>query len=150
MSVRWMRDVAVAAGRSTVADRGALMVTGFFQAIAVLVLGGLWKVAADANGGDIAGYSGAALVWYIAASEAAFVHDSPRVNAARPPGRRALVIARALWPRRVTGKGRSEQIGQREIGHNPPHLLGAHVTNNPTIPEKDRAFPLSDQIPPDR
>lgn len=74
-----MRDVAFASGRSTLADRGALMVTTFFQAIAVVVLGGLWNVAADANGGDIAGYSGAALVWYIAASEAAFVPISVRL-----------------------------------------------------------------------
>jgi ABC-2 type transport system permease protein len=72
MSVRWMRTLALASGRATVAERGSLAVSMLFYAIVVFVLGGLWKVAADANGGQLAGYTAASLVWYIAASELAF------------------------------------------------------------------------------
>ena len=50
-----------------------LAVTAVFYLMVVIVLGSLWSVAADANGGTVAGYSATALVWYIATSEAATV-----------------------------------------------------------------------------
>ena len=72
MNGRWVRTLALAAGRGTLADRGALVFSMVFYAIVVVVLGGLWNVAADANNGQIAGYTAASLVWYVAASELAF------------------------------------------------------------------------------
>ena len=73
MNTRWVRALALASGRGTLAERGGLALSMFFQAIVVLVMGALWKVAADAGGGQVAGYSAVALVWYVTASEAGFV-----------------------------------------------------------------------------
>lgn len=45
----------------------------------VAILGSLWRTAAAANGGHVAGYSGAALTWYIATSEAATIPLNTRL-----------------------------------------------------------------------
>jgi ABC-2 type transport system permease protein len=63
-------DTAV---RRVVAERGGVIVAVGFYLIVVAVLAGLWRVAAGANDGAIAGYSALALTWYIATSEAATV-----------------------------------------------------------------------------
>lgn len=73
MSSRGVRAAAGTAARRVVAERGGLVVAVAFYAVVVAVLAGLWRVAAGANGGDLAGYSAVALTWYIAASEAATV-----------------------------------------------------------------------------
>jgi ABC-2 type transport system permease protein len=73
MSARWIRVVATTSSRWSLAEPGSLAVSATFYAIVATVLGALWRAAADANGGQIAGYSGAALVWYVVASEAAFI-----------------------------------------------------------------------------
>ena len=55
------------------AERGGLVVSiGFYIAV-ISVLGVLWRIAAAANGGAVVGYSGVALSWYVATSEAAVV-----------------------------------------------------------------------------
>jgi ABC-2 type transport system permease protein len=59
--------------RRVLAERGGLAVAIGFYLIVVAVLSGLWRVAAGANGGEVAGYSALALTWYIATSEAAIV-----------------------------------------------------------------------------
>jgi ABC-2 type transport system permease protein len=56
-----------------VAERGGLGVSLAFYIVVVSVLSGLWRVAAHANGGTIAGYSAVALTWYIATTEASTV-----------------------------------------------------------------------------
>ena len=48
------------------------MSTAFYVVI-VAVISGLWRVAAEANDGAVAGYSAVALTWYIVTSEAATV-----------------------------------------------------------------------------
>ena len=73
MNARWVRTLLIASGRGTLAEPSGLALSMFFQAIVVLVMGALWKVAADASGGQIAGYSAVSLVWYVTASEAGFV-----------------------------------------------------------------------------
>lgn len=55
------------------AERGGVAVSVLFYAIVVAVLTALWRVAATANGGAVAGYSAVALTWYIATSEATTV-----------------------------------------------------------------------------
>jgi ABC-2 type transport system permease protein len=70
---RWPAVVGRTAAQRVLAERGGLAVTLAFYAAVVAVLAGLWRVAADANGGSIAGYSALALTWYIATSEAATV-----------------------------------------------------------------------------
>jgi ABC-2 type transport system permease protein len=58
------------AAQRAIAERGSVAVSVLFYAIVVSVLSGVWRVAADANGGAVVGYSAVALTWYIATSEA--------------------------------------------------------------------------------
>ena len=64
---------AEVAGRRMLADRDGLVVNCLFYLIVSGVLSALWRVAADASGGSVAGYTAVALSWYIATSEAATV-----------------------------------------------------------------------------
>ncbi len=73
MSTRALMTTASTAARSVIAERGGLGVSLGFYLVVVSVLSGLWRVAAHANGGSVAGYSAVALTWYIAASEASTV-----------------------------------------------------------------------------
>ncbi len=74
--MRTLRVVVIAlqtaAARSAAVPSG-LVVAGVFHLMVTAVLAGVWRVAADVNGGVIVGYSAIALVWYIATSEAATV-----------------------------------------------------------------------------
>jgi ABC-2 type transport system permease protein len=70
-AVRTFAVVTGGAARRAVVQPGPLLVSVGFYLIVVAVLAGLWRVAAHANGGTIAGYSAVALTWYIATSEAA-------------------------------------------------------------------------------
>ena len=59
----------VTSARTVWAEPAGLVVTvGFYLAV-VSVLGTLWRTATAANGGAVAGYTGAALTWYVATSE---------------------------------------------------------------------------------
>lgn len=53
------------------ANRSTLLGYAVFFVMPPIVLAGVWKTAALANGGSIVGYSADALVWYIAISETA-------------------------------------------------------------------------------
>lgn len=66
------RAVGVAAQR-VISQPAGLVVAGIFYLMVTSVLSGVWRVAADVNGGSIVGYSTTALVWYIATSEAATI-----------------------------------------------------------------------------
>lgn len=69
----WLSVTAWTAARRVVADRSGLIVAVPFYAMVVAVLAGLWRVAVEGSGGEIAGYTAAAITWYIAASEACTV-----------------------------------------------------------------------------
>lgn len=58
-----------AAARRVLAQPAGLLVAVSFDVVVVSVLSGLWRVAAEANGGTVAGYTAVALTWYIATSE---------------------------------------------------------------------------------
>lgn len=73
MSVRAFLTIVVASARRVVADRQALAVPMGFYAIVITVLGSLWRAAAEAGDGQVAGYTAAALTWYIMSSEAVTV-----------------------------------------------------------------------------
>jgi ABC-2 type transport system permease protein len=79
MNCRLLAITATTSARRALAERGGLLVTTGFYAAVILVLGSLWRAAAHAHGGHIAGYSGTALTWYIAASEAATVSLNVRL-----------------------------------------------------------------------
>lgn len=70
---RWVPVAVETSARRVLAQPAALAVMVGFNVTVVSVLAGMWRVAADANGGHIAGYSAVALTWYIATSEAATV-----------------------------------------------------------------------------
>jgi ABC-2 type transport system permease protein len=71
MTARWPVVSLGTAARRAARDRGALLVAVAFYAIVTSVLAALWRVAAGAHGGAVAGYSGVALTWYVMTSEAA-------------------------------------------------------------------------------
>jgi ABC-2 type transport system permease protein len=73
MSRRWLPVSARTAAQRVLAERGGMGVSIGFYLIVVAVLAGLWRAAAHANGGMIAGYSAVALTWYIATSESVTV-----------------------------------------------------------------------------
>lgn len=58
------------AARRTTAARGPWAVNVAFYLIVIAMLSGLWRVAVRGAGGAIAGYSPAAITWYIATTEA--------------------------------------------------------------------------------
>ncbi|HZT65628.1 MAG TPA: ABC-2 family transporter protein [Acidimicrobiales bacterium] len=64
---------ATMAARRVVASPSALAVSSGFYFIVVSVVSALWRAAAGVHHGQVAGYSAAALTWYIAFSEAATV-----------------------------------------------------------------------------
>jgi ABC-2 type transport system permease protein len=68
--MRKLTTAARTAAQSAIAERGGIGVAIGFYAVVVSVLSGLWRVAAHARGGSIAGYSAVALTWYIATTEA--------------------------------------------------------------------------------
>lgn len=73
MRARWPAVAAGTAARGVLAQPAGLVMALVFYGAVVAVLSGLWRAAAEGNGGAIAGYSAIALTWYIATSEAATV-----------------------------------------------------------------------------
>jgi ABC-2 type transport system permease protein len=73
MTPRAFLTIVGSSARRVVADRRALAVPMGFYAIVVTVLGSLWRAAAENGGGQVVGYTAAALTWYIIASEAVTV-----------------------------------------------------------------------------
>jgi len=84
-----------------------------FYVVVVAVLAGLWRVAADANGGSVVGYSAIALTWYIAASEASTVSLNIRMidDIGRDIGSGAVAVE-LLWPAPVLGVRVATELGR--------------------------------------
>lgn len=61
------------AARKGAAERGGLLFTAGFYLLVSWALGSVWRMAAGARGGEVAGYTAVALTWYIATSEAATI-----------------------------------------------------------------------------
>lgn len=79
MNLRSFRVAALTAAQRVIAAPSAFVVSLGIYGGCVAILGSLWQTAADANGGNIVGYTGAALTWYIAASEAATIPLNTRL-----------------------------------------------------------------------
>lgn len=73
MSARPLTTAFTTAARRAMAEPGGVAVSIGFYLLVVGVLAGLWRVAADAHGGAVAGYSAVALTWYIVFTEAGTV-----------------------------------------------------------------------------
>ncbi len=70
---------ATTAARRTLAQPGLAVVSVGFYLLVTAAVTSLWRSAAEAHGGEIAGYSGLALTWYIVASEATVVAQRVRL-----------------------------------------------------------------------
>jgi ABC-2 type transport system permease protein len=79
--VRSVRVTLSISMRRSLAQRGGLAVKGLFYALVFSILASLWRSAAHANGGFVAGYSAAALTWYMAMSEAVTISMNSRLLA---------------------------------------------------------------------
>jgi len=79
MKLRGWRVAAQTSAQRVVAAPAAFIVSMGIYGGVVAILGSLWQTAAAANGGAVAGYTGAALTWYIAASEAATIPLNTRL-----------------------------------------------------------------------
>lgn len=113
MRARGSIVAAETAVRRVLAERGGLVVAVGFYLIVVAVLAGLWRVAAGANGGEVAGYSALALTWYIATSEAATVSLNIRMidDIGTDIGSGAVAVE-LLRPASVLGVRVATELGQ--------------------------------------
>lgn len=70
-AARSMAVTTTMAARRTVADRAGLATSVGLYVLVAAVVAALWRAAAGASGGEIAGYSAVAITWYLFTSEAA-------------------------------------------------------------------------------
>jgi len=68
-----------AAAARVVRRPGELAVRLLFYVVILIVFTALWPAAAEAGGGSIAGYSAAALLWYVTVAEASVIATKPRM-----------------------------------------------------------------------
>jgi ABC-2 type transport system permease protein len=73
MNGRLLWTAARTGARRTLSERGAMFTGAVFYLIVASVLSALWRAAAEVNGGEIVGYTAAAVTWYALAAEAATV-----------------------------------------------------------------------------
>lgn len=114
MTARRYLTVALTTGaqRVTAAPSGIVVALAFY-AIVVAILASLWDAAAAANGGAVAGYSAAALSWYIATSEAATVSLNIRtIEEVGDDIASGAVSVELLRPASVVGVRIAAQIGR--------------------------------------
>lgn len=71
-------SLATASRRVTAQPAGMLVSLGFYLVVTA-VLSSVWRVAADAKGGAVVGYTAVALTWYIATSEAVTISLNARM-----------------------------------------------------------------------
>ncbi len=74
-----LQRAASTAARRTLAQPGVAVVSVGFYLLVTAAVTSLWRSAAAAHGGEIAGYSGLALTWYIVTSEATVVAQRVRL-----------------------------------------------------------------------
>lgn len=114
MNARALAVTAAISARRALADRGGLVVATAFYLVVVSVLASLWRWAAEASDGGVAGYTAVALTWYIATSEAATMSISMRLIeeigddvASGSVAAEMLRPASVLWVRVASVLGRS-------------------------------------------
>jgi ABC-2 type transport system permease protein len=109
---RWLPVAVRTAAQQAVAEPAAMAVSFVFYVIVVAMLSGLWRVGAEANGGRVAGYTGVALTWYIAASEATTVPFRQRLieNIGRDIGDGSVAVE-LLRPVSVLGVRVATELG---------------------------------------
>lgn len=121
---RWAGEAARTAALRVLAERGGLAVTIVFYVLVTVVLASLWRAAAGANGGSVAGYSVVAITWYVAMTEATTVSMRQRLisDVGRDIGSGAIAVE-LLRPAPVLGVRLAG-----ELGHVLPRLAACVVT----------------------
>lgn len=79
MTLRLVLTSMATAARRNTSDRSSVLVNIVFFVVVASVMSALWRAAAEANGGEIVGYSGVAVTWYALAAEAATVSLNMRM-----------------------------------------------------------------------
>ena len=113
MTPRGLSTAVRTAFHRSAIDGGGLVVAIAFYVVIVATLSGLWRVAVDANGGDLAGYSAVALTWYIITSEAAIVSVNARhIEEIGTDIAQGTVAVEMLRPASVMGVRMATQVGR--------------------------------------
>lgn len=73
------RTAALQAGKRVAFAPSEMLVRAGFYGVIVVVLTALWRVATDANSGQVAGYTFVAVAWYMVFSEGAVTGTKPRM-----------------------------------------------------------------------
>src|SRR5437763_418632 len=123
----YVAAMASAAGR-VLRRPGELAVRLLFYVVILVVFSALWPAAAAANGGRIAGYSAAALLWYVAIAEAAVIATKPRLieDIGNDIGSGAIAIE-MLRPVSVLGVRLASEFGEALVRMAFALVIGASV-----------------------
>jgi ABC-2 type transport system permease protein len=79
MTVRLLCTAALTGARNNLSQRGSMLTGAVFYLVVASVLSALWRAAVEANGGELVGYTAAAVTWYALAAEAATVSLNMRM-----------------------------------------------------------------------
>jgi ABC-2 type transport system permease protein len=77
--MRVLRTAFMSGVRRTINQPGEIAVRMAFYGFILVVFAALWSAAVDASGGPIAGYTLAALLWYVAGAEGTVIATKPRL-----------------------------------------------------------------------
>jgi ABC-2 type transport system permease protein len=112
MTRRGYAEALRGSAHRSVIDGGGLVVAIGFYLVIVATLSGLWRVAVDANGGELGGYTALALTWYVITSEAAIVSVNARhIEEIGTDIAVGTVAVELLRPASVLGVRVASQIG---------------------------------------
>jgi ABC-2 type transport system permease protein len=113
MTRRGYAEALRGSAHRSVVDGGGLVVAVGFYLVIVATLSGLWHVAADANGGELSGYTALALTWYVITSEAAIVSVNARhIEEIGTDIAQGTVAVELLRPASVLGVRVASQVGR--------------------------------------
>ncbi|HEX7165600.1 MAG TPA: ABC-2 family transporter protein [Acidimicrobiales bacterium] len=126
MTRHWFALTMRSAGQRVFADRAAVLVKLTFYVIVVTAIGSLWRGATDSNGGEIVGYTAAALFWYVATSEAAIVPLTMRmIEEIGDDIAGGAIAVELLRPASVLGVRLATEIGRGLTALAPIAVIGA-------------------------
>lgn len=134
---RW-RTIAAVAAQRFVADRNGMIVPVGFYCVVVLVIAGIWRFAAAANGGEVAGYTGDDLTWYLATTEAAMLAVSMRlISEIGTDISSGTVAVELLRPASVLGVRLTTELGRTWARLAALALVGAVIATAAAGPPPD-------------
>jgi ABC-2 type transport system permease protein len=113
MTARSVWAAMTTGARLTLSSPALIGFIAVFQLVVVLAMGSLWGAAAEANGGELVGYTSAALVWYMVATEAAYAGVLARlIETTADDISGGAVAAEMLRPASVAGLRMATELGR--------------------------------------